>query len=145
MTAGMRAVLDRLPTLTDVRREHRAVPKGKSRLQDTKAEKTLALVDDKTFRAEVFKRDKGHCRCCGRKVVKTISRVPARAEIHHIHGRRGDLRHEVRAALLLDAECHEKVTGKVNEKLVIVASHTFHIRGQIYTDATFPVKFERVA
>lgn len=143
VNAAVKAVLDRLVVnFEDVKPD---LSKGKSRLQDTKAEKKLALVDDKTFRIDVFTRDKGHCRCCKRKVSKTISRVPDRAEVHHIHGRRGDLRHEPRAAVLLCCECHEKVTGKVNAKLVIVASKTFHIRGQIYTDATFPITFERVA
>jgi len=52
MTAGMRAVLDSLPALTDVRREHHAVPKGKTRLQDKAAEKKLELVDDKAFRGD---------------------------------------------------------------------------------------------
>lgn len=104
----------------------RAYPKGKSRLEERIEQKSLTKVDEKAFKAEVWKRDKAHCRCCLRKVTQVIDRVPERGETHHIHGRVGDLRFDARAALLLCLKCHERVTGRVNDKLIIVATKTLH-------------------
>lgn len=123
-----------------------AVPKGKTRLQETTEARTLTKVTEKDFKAEVWTRDKSHCRCCGRKVQKIVGRVPERGEVHHIHGRTGDLRFEARAAILLCLSCHEKVTGKVNQgRLVVVASKTFTMRQGTFTDAREPVKFQEAA
>ncbi len=130
-----------LPTLSD--RPRQAVPKGKTRLEVTVEQRPLTKVDEKAFRAEVWRRDKDHCRCCLRKVIKTIARVPERGEINHIHGRTGDLRHEVRASLLMCLRCHERFTGRVNaHRLQIIASQTFTIRQGTFTDATYPVIFK---
>lgn len=78
-------------------------------------------------------------------MIKTISRVPERGEVNHIHGRRGDLRFEARAAILMCLECHEKFTGRVNEhRLQIIASKTFTTPQGTFTDARFPVTFKKV-
>lgn len=119
--------------------------KGQSRLEKTVADRPLVKVDNKAFLAAVWKRDKSRCRCCGRKVIKTIARVPEAGHVHHIHGRGKDLRFEERAALLICMQDHERVTGRVNEKVIIVPSKTFTVREHTYTDATFPVVFQRVA
>jgi|SRR5262245_6268879 len=137
--------LSDLPTLAEMRAVPRACPKGKSRLEQTGAEKRLTVIDEKAFRTSVIDRDGAICRCCGRKVVRTLARVPERLEVHHVHGRRGDLRFESRAALVLCLECHEKVTGRVNFRLVIVATKTFQFQGRELTDARRPVRFERAA
>lgn len=131
---------DFLPALTD--RARMAVPKGKTRLEDVIAARPLTKVDGQAFRSAVWKRDGRRCRCCGRKVEKVLARVPERGEVNHIHGRTGDLRYEVRAAILLCMVCHERFTGKVNQhRLTIIASRTFTIRQGTFTDATYPVKF----
>lgn len=65
--------------------------------------------------------------------------------MHHIHGKIGDLLFEVRAAMLLCLSCHELVTGRVNERWIIVPTQTFVMHERDYTDATYPVTFERVA
>lgn len=119
--------------------------KGKSRLELAAEEKKFTVVDEKAFRKAVIDRDGKVCRCCGRKVIATMARVPERLEVHHIHGRRGDLRYEPLAALVLCLTCHEKVTGRVNEKVVIVATKTFVMREREYTDARAPVIFKRAA
>lgn len=119
--------------------------KGQSRLEKTVADRPLVKVDDKTFKLTVRTRDKNRCRWCERKVLVTMARVPERAEVHHIHGRGKDLRFEDKAAICLCAQCHEKVTGKVNEKWIIVATKTFKMRDQEYTDAREKVMFQRVA
>lgn len=127
------------------RRKPGALQKGQSRLQKKIAVKKLVTVTDAQFRAIVFDRDKGRCRSCSRKVIKTIDHVPEQAQVHHIHGRRGPLRHDDRAALLLCGSCHEKVTGKVNEKAIIEATVTFRTERGEFTDARQPVTFKRIA
>ena len=137
-----------LPTLADgpaIWRD-RGFQKGQTRLEVRTAARPLTKVTEKAFRAEVWKRDKHRCRCCGRKVIKTMGRFPERGEVHHVHGRLGDLRYEVRAALLLCLEHHERVTGRVNTKrLTIVASKTFVTRQGTFTDAREPVTFQEAA
>jgi hypothetical protein len=137
-----------LPTLAEMAatRYGKAIPKGKSRLEVRIDQKPLTVVDERAFKAEVWTRDQGRCRCCKRKVVKgLLKRVPERGEVNHIHGRVGDLRFDARAALLLCLLCHEKVTGRVNEKIVIVPSKTFRLHDTDYADARAPVTFKRVA
>lgn len=135
-----------LPTPEEMYAERKGKPisKGKTRVQAVVDERKLTKVTDKDFKKEVWTRDKNRCRCCGRKVLKTISRVPERGEVHHIHGRVGDLRFEMRAALLTCLQCHERVTGKVNDKLIIVPSKTFDLKGEKYIDARSPVKFQEM-
>jgi hypothetical protein len=124
----------------------RPCPKGKTRLEETVDERPLTKIDEKTFKAAVWKRDGDRCRCCDRKVKKILGRVPERGEVNHIHGRTGDLRFEVRAACLMCLTCHERFTGKVNQhRLTILASKTFTIRQGTFTDATFPVQFQETA
>jgi hypothetical protein len=134
-----------LPTLAEMQAKARACPKGPSRLERALAQRQLATTNAKAFRKVVIARDGNICRCCGRKVIPTLSHVPERREVHHIHGRRGDLRHEPRAALILCCACHEKVSGAVNVKFVIMATKTFRIRNREYTDARHPLKFRKVA
>jgi hypothetical protein len=136
-----------LPTMADVAaaRIGKPIPKGPSRLQETIADTPLVLVDLKAFRAEVFARDGFICRWCLRVVVACVKRQPNRREIHHVHGRGKELRFEARAALVLCAECHEKVTGRVNERWIILPTETFVMHEQEYTDARRPVNFQRVA
>lgn len=119
-------------------------PKKASRLQDKVAAKKLTVVDEKKFRAEVIARDKAKCRMCGRKLLKTISRVPERLEVHHLHGRTGDLRFDSRAALCLCLTDHERVTGKVNIKLRILPTKTFTTPQGTFTDARHPVIWKEI-
>lgn len=133
-----------LPTMAEVAasRVGRPILKGKTRLEETAEQRPLTKIDEQEFRRQVWQRDLHRCRCCGRKVVKTLARVPERGEVNHLHGRTGDLRFEVRAALLMCLTCHERFTGRVNQhKLIIVASQTFTIRQGTFTDATYPVQF----
>lgn len=137
--------LDGLMTMAEAaaKRAGKPIEKPKTRLQETIAERALVKVDEKAFKAEVWKRDKDRCRCCGRKVQKILGRVPERGEVHHIHGRVGDLRFEARSALLLCLTCHERVTGRVNEhRLIIHPTKTFQIRQGRFIDARAPVTFQ---
>jgi hypothetical protein len=145
LSAAMQEMLAKLPTVADeaAKRVGKAIPKGKTRLQETIEARPLTKIDEKEFRRQVWFRDKNRCRCCERKVEKVLGRVPERGEVNHIHGRTGDLRFEVRAAILMCLKCHERFTGKVNEhRLTIIASQTFTTRQGTFTDATFPVQFK---
>jgi hypothetical protein len=133
-----------LPTLAEFNAKPRACPKGKTRLQEHIEARPMVKVNEKDFKTAVWLRDKSKCRCCGRKVIKTMSRVPERGEVNHIHGRGKDLRFEVKAGILMCLQCHEKFTGRVGEKWILIATATFQMREHTYTDATFPVRFERV-
>jgi hypothetical protein len=135
-----------IPTLAEVEaaRAGKAFPKGNTRLQDVVKARPLTKVTEKDFKLEVWTRDKNRCRCCGRKVQKILGRVPERGEVHHVHGRTGDLRFEAKCALLLCLTCHERVTGKVNDKLVIVPTKFVEIKGEKYTDARAKVTFREM-
>ncbi len=137
----------KLPTAAEVEaaRAGRPIAKGPTRLEKTVEARPLVKVDDKAFKAFVWHRDRKRCRWCGRKVQQVMGRVPERGEVHHIHGRGGDLRFEPHTALLLCLKDHERVTGRVSEKWAIEATKTLTIRGQVYTDARHPVKFVRLA
>lgn len=134
---------DRLHTLAD--RPRHACPKGVSRLQAKVAAKPVTQVTDAQFKKIVRTRDKLRCRRCGRKTVITLAHVPLRCEVHHIHGRLGVFRHEDRCALIVCSSCHEKVTGAVAEKVVVVGTKFVNIDGQPRIDARATVTFERVA
>lgn len=137
---------DDLGTLDQAQRGYRDSAKGKTRLEIAMDARPLTRVDEKQFKAEVWKRDQSHCRCCGRKVQKMLGRVPERGEVNHIHGRTGDLRFDPRAAILLCLACHERFTGRVNQhRLTIIATKTFETRQGVFTDARFPVVFKELS
>jgi hypothetical protein len=140
----------KLPTIAEVAEARRGKTqfKGLSRLEMSIAAKRLMVVDDKTFKRQVRSRDHFCCRKCRRKVQPTASRVPDRAEVHHVHGRHGDLRFEERCAILLCLKCHEGITGRINERWIIVPTQTFTMPqypGRELCDARQPVTFERIA
>lgn len=137
-----------LPTMAEVdaSRIGKPIAKGKTRLEERIDAKPLTTMTEKQFKDAVRKRDKNRCRACGRKVVYVMDHIPERGEVNHIHGRTGDLRFEVRAAILMCLKCHQRFTGKVNaHRLQIIASKTFTIRQGTFTDATYPVKFQEAA
>jgi len=102
----------RLPTLADLRRAPRAIPKKATQLQDKTAAKRADEKQLAAMRLVVWAREKGHCKLCKRKVIQTISLVPNRGEVHHVRGRRvaHEDRYNAKKCVLLCAECHGKVT-----------------------------------
>lgn len=144
---SVRPEFARLPTVEEVAAARLGKPilKGTSRLQATIAARPLTKVDEKEFKRIVRLRDRHRCRMCGRKVRYVVERVPERGEVHHVHGKVGDLKFEDRCALLLCLEDHERCTGRVNEKYVIVPTKTIVLRGETCTDARAPVSFVRIA
>ena len=136
-----------LPTLAEVNAERRATPKGAepSRLQVKEAKRKDESKDEARWRAEVWKRDGGKCRWCGREVVKSLELRADRGECHHVSGRVVKaIRWDRRNGLLACATCHERLTGKVAEKHVIESKHTFSVDGIQYINADKPVRFTRI-
>jgi hypothetical protein len=132
-----------LPTLADQQATRRATPKGTPVKTPARA-KPGKRNEDKAFHDDVWRRDRSVCRRCGTGVRRWLSadtRQPL-GDVHHLHGRVGDLRYEPRAALLLCPACHERVTGTIGKpKVHVVATKTFTIRQGTFTDARFPVRF----
>lgn len=140
--------LDRLPTLADQRAKPCATPKHAipTRLAEKEAKRKDDTKAEREWRKAVWKRDEGKCRWCKRKVAKTIELVAERGECHHVVGRANEAtRWEPRNGMLLCKTCHERITGKVNEKHVVVASKFYTLDGVQYPDASKSVQFKRVA
>ena len=106
-------------------------------------------ADDKqlaAWRKAVAKRDGDKCRWCRRKVVETLERVPEQAQTHHATPREHrPTRYDVRNGIRLCGTCHDRITGTVGEKAVIVAGKTFEIDGRAYPDMSGPVNFKVIA
>lgn len=137
-----------LPTMAEVNAVRRAQPKGAtpSRLQVKVAKGKDDGKLEKAWRAAIWKRDGGKCRWCHRKVQRVLDLIPERAECHHAVPRENRVtRFDPRAALLLCQMDHSRLTGKVNERFVLVASKTFTVDGVEYPDMTQPVRFKRIA
>lgn len=141
----MPAWLDR-PSLAEERRTGRAVPKGKTRLE----EKTEAIVDEKqlerTCKQRVWARDKGLCRVCGCKVLKALDIQPKRGETHHIVSRADYVvRFDPRNRVLVCATDHEAIE---RNRIVIIgtARQMFTAEnGKAYLNGDCPLKFKRAA
>jgi len=133
-----------LPTLAEVQAERagKPIPKGPSRLERRTNQGREARQAAEAFRRAVWARDRHHCRQCGRKVIRTLKRQVDRGEVHHLHGRLGALRYEPKAAILTCLNCHELLTGRVNERWRVIGSATF---GDGWTDATGELRFEQIA
>ena len=113
------------------------------------AEKVVKAKDDAKAEAkwkrDVWARDGGRCRWCKRLVKKSLVLMPDRGEVHHVEPREHrPTRFDRRNGLLVCAACHERISGKVNEKFVIVSSKHFTLGGIEYLDADQPVRFRRV-
>lgn len=139
----------KIPTLADVEAARKGKPilKGPSRLQQTEHARPLTVVTDAAFKRTVRARDKMRCRKCSRKVEVVVARTAKRAEVHHVYGRRGALRHDDRFALLLCLACHEQVTGRVNERWRIVSVPTstcLIVDGRELIDCRGALAFERI-
>lgn len=82
--------------------------KPRRKVLDRVAEKRERDNKAQAFRAAVWLRDGGKCRCCGRIVIRTLELVPNAGHVHHRRGRNvaPEHRYTVSQALLLCAICH---------------------------------------
>lgn len=145
---GLMGMLDGLDLQSLDRQPRRAVPKGVSRL-DAKTEKA---IDEKkaeaAWKKAVWKRDKKICRCCKANVLKTIELLPQRGEVHHVKGREDrSVRWDRRNGLLVCKRCHDRITGAVNDKLIVVGTKFFTVAGlpTRYINADKRVSFQKAA
>lgn len=139
-------LLSKLPTPEDMGRW----AKAKSELKTRREEKDGARKsDDKLldgWRKAVTKRDGLKCRWCRRKVVETIERLPEQSQTHHATPREHrPTRYDVRNGIRLCGTCHDRITGTVGEKAIIVSSAVFVLEGREYPDMSQPVNFKRIA
>lgn len=135
-----------LPTLATREVKLADLQKGPTRAEENDAADKLDAKKLAVWQGEVFARDKHVCRCCGVKVQRTLKRISKRAEANHIKGR-ADLavRYDRRNGLTLCLTCHRRVTGNVNDKLVIVGTKFFTIEKTRYIDGDHTVKFKEAA
>ena len=139
--------IGRLPTLAqmDAARRGKPIPKGVTRIARKVEADKVSEKDAAAFRRAVWARDKV-CRCCGRKVIKTLALVPNRGEVHHLvrRSKAKALLTDRRNGILLCLEpCHRQVT---THDLVIVghAADMFELNGQRYLNTDSPtLKFLR--
>lgn len=124
----------------------RPVPKGKTRLEESMQADADEESNGETWRTAVYVRDKYRCRCCGCKVKRSIGREASRATPHHIKRRDNlETRFDRRNGLTLCLWCHERVTGKVNDRLDVIGTVYFDIDGRSYIDGDHKVTFAKVA
>lgn len=138
---------DHLPTLNARNQERYATPKGAepSRLQVKAAKVKDESKDERRWKAEVWARDQGKCRWCGRAVRKCLALANDRGECHHVSGRVvAAIRWDRRNGLLLCASDHERLTGKVAEKFLIHSTHTFTVDDIKYINADRSLHFKRI-
>ncbi len=85
-----------------------ACPKPPPRIMDRIAYKRNRDKQERLFKLAVWMRDGGRCRHCGIKVVKSLSLVANRGEVHHLRGRNvtPEDRFNVDQAVLLCAKDH---------------------------------------
>ena len=122
-------------------------PQPKPRISRLRAKADKDTDDAKRlreWRRHISARDEGKCRCCGVLTIRVGWLHPRRAECHHVEPRANRaLRFETRNGLLLCRGCHERVTGKVNDKLTIRGTAWFFGQDMLrYIDADRPVLFE---
>lgn len=123
------------------------VPKGLSRSQVKAQDDQADVTAEEKWKRKVRKLDDNHCRWCKRRVKVTIELLPERAECHHVAGRFPvAIRWDVRNGILLCNTCHERVTGKVNEKHIIVCLTFYEIEDEgVFPNGRGAVEFKRIA
>lgn len=138
-------LLSKLPTLAEQGRC--ATPKAE--MKTRREENDGARKSDerllKAWRKAVTKRDGLICRWCRCRVVEILERVPEQSQTHHATPREHrPTRYDVRNGIRLCGTCHDRITGTVGEKAIIIASAVFVLDGREYPDMTKAVQFKRI-
>ena len=137
-----------LQTMAEINAEKRATPKHE--MSTAREEKDAKRKNDEkqldAWRKAVTKRDGLKCRWCRRKVQETITACPEQSQTHHATPREHwPTRHDPRNGIRLCGTCHDRITGTVGEKAIIVASATFTLDGRAYPDMSKAVHFKVIA
>jgi hypothetical protein len=141
----MRRIHD-LPTLAQQQATPRATPKHEleTRLDRAIANKAFRLEDARKLRQWAFDvktLDKWRDQKTGRRVLRTLSLDPDRAEAHHVESRDDwAVRYDVRNGICLSLATHDAIT---RGQLAIEGTVFFRVKGQRYINARFPVIFVR--
>ncbi len=136
-----------IPTMDDpeVQKARAASLKKGSKLARAHDASAAKKDDEKklaAWRRDVSTRDKGKDRYTGKRVLKTISLDPNRAECHHVESRANqDTRYDRRNGLLLSLHSHCLVE---ENKLRIVGTKFFTVNGRKFIDCDHPVRFVKV-
>jgi hypothetical protein len=120
---------------------HQSFPKPASRLTDKHDQRVQNALAWRRCCAEVDRREGWKCRVCNRRVVKTLTLCPERAEHHHLVGRRllpRALHCDPRVVVLTCAYCHWKLT---RHELLVTAATCYQVEGRSYPDADGPLTF----
>jgi hypothetical protein len=129
--------LDALATLT--KRPRRPCPKPEPRLTVRVAEIRKADRAWVQCCRIVDQRDGYKCRCCLRRVVKTLSLCTERLEHHHLEARSlmPALTNDPRNVITMCKSCHLKLTQHDLEP----SGHRFEFQGGHYLNADCPLIF----
>ncbi len=136
-----------LPTLADLSQQRRATPKHEltTKREENGAADRLDHSQLDKWRKAVTKRDGLKCRWCRRKVVETTQCLPQQSQTHHATPREHKpTRYDVRNGIRLCGTCHDRITGTVGEKAIIVASAVFVLEGRSYPDMSQMVQFKMI-
>src|SRR5438552_14198328 len=116
--------------------EHRSFPKPTPRITERMAEQRAAAALWVACCREVDARDRYHCRCCLRRVRRTLSLCADRMEHHHLTPRSiaPSLTHDPRNVILVCLTDHQRLT---RHEIVPCqsADHFFTHEGRQYIDA----------
>jgi hypothetical protein len=138
--------IEDLPTLAQLQATPRATPKHEletrlDRAIDHKAARLLDAKQLRTWAREVKTLDHWKDRKTGRRVLRTLSLDPDRAESHHVESRDDwAVRYDVRNGICLSLATHDAIT---RGQLAIEGTVFFTVKGQRYINARFPVIFVR--
>lgn len=139
-------LLPNLPSLSDVHRLRAPKLKGEqpTRLAEKVADAKADERAERAWKAAIWKRDKGRCRACDRKVVRSLALVNERGECHHLERRENKVtRWDSRNGLLCCAGCHERIThGKLH--IIGSARQMFQVDGKSYLNADLKLRFQEV-
>lgn len=132
--AGLDFMRD-LPTTDEIAKETSGVriPKGHHRLDVKSAKDRQDRHAEREWKKAIWTRDEGRCRCCGKRVSKTLALIPLRGECHHVAGRSDRaVRWDVRNGILVCSRDHGRLT---RYELRVVCPASFTVDGRTYVNA----------
>ena len=107
---------------------------------ERETDSTIRVIDERTWEAEIRRRDGGRCRWCDTRV--------AFGHIYRLYGTRDVVMFDARCALLVCDPCYAKLTGAHGDNDLWMVWPTVRFRaadGRDYIDTTCKVIFSRVA
>jgi len=102
--------LSRLPTLGELQRQRRAIPKYAvpSRLEERQTERKTAVKREALVKRMIWARAKGRCERCGRFITKGVDSLTA-GHVHHKRKRSQGGTWQAKNLICLCTFCHREV------------------------------------